>query len=212
MNLRAEARENIGQEVVVVEACLVRSVVSTKNQAVVWILRTSACDVMQEITKAVEGCACDVLTGDAPLPPVHQYGRQLEPISLRELNGSLRLVVRLEVLRLLVLLARQVLVVVREAVESVPIGLARHMHLKYGLQVGEEVVGDEPSVEELISLNQVYEQLEVGHVVILLRRHVFVVHNYFGVQDLLRQEAHQLRDEHLQLLARHVQREEVEYE
>lgn len=123
---------------------------------------------MQKIAEAIERSASNILTGDAPLPSVHQYGCQLEPVGLRELNGSLRLVVGLEVLCLLVLLARQVLVVVRETVERVPIRLAWHMHLEYRLEVIEEEVRDEPRVEELIALDQVYQQLEVSHIMVLL--------------------------------------------
>lgn len=74
------------------------------------------------------------------------------------------------------------------------------MHLEDGLQVLEEIIRDEPSIEELIPLHEVNEQLEVSHVVILLGWPVIVIDNDLSVQNFLGQESHQLCNEHFQLL------------
>jgi hypothetical protein len=44
--LGAEASENICEEEIVVEACLVRSVIPAENEAVIWVLGASACDMV----------------------------------------------------------------------------------------------------------------------------------------------------------------------
>lgn len=112
MDLRAEAGEDVRQEIIVIQASLVRSVVATDNQAIVRVLGATTGDVVEEVTEAIEGSTSDVLTGDASFPTVHQDGGELEPIGLSELDGCLSFVVGFEVLGLLVLFAWEILVII----------------------------------------------------------------------------------------------------
>ena len=134
-----------------------RSIVSSKYQGVVRVLRTSACDMVKKVSESIERSTSYIVTRNASLSSVHEDACELEPVCLSEFNSRLRLVVRFEIFSLLILPPRQVLMVIGRTIERVPIRLTRHMHLKDGLQIEEEVVGYEPCIQELVPLNQVYQ-------------------------------------------------------
>ena len=60
------------------------------------------------------------------------------------------------------------------------------MHFKDLLQIQEEVVWDEPYVQEVVTLHQVDEQLEVCHIVVFLLGTIVVVHDYLRVKYFFR--------------------------
>lgn len=146
LDLGAEAGEDVGQEEVVIQTGLVWSVVASENETVVWILVAPACYMVQEISEALKWCFGYILACDISLSSIHEDSSQLKPIRLGELNSSLSLVVRFEVLCLLVLLSRKVLMIVRRTVKSIPISLTWHVHLKDLFQVQEEIIRYQPDI------------------------------------------------------------------